>query len=121
MWPEDEDACDREPSNPKSHKMSGWSSGEALARLAFGGTFLDVHTAERRMNHLQLHPSRIPDLAKHRQRLRQKEIRKPDEFTIDDRKQLDEVTDNLLLALAGAVATLHTELAQTKTRARRGY
>jgi hypothetical protein len=73
------------------------------------------------MNPLQVHPTRIPDLAKHRQRLRQKEIRTPAEFTAEDRTQLNEATDQLLLALAGAVSALHTELSHTKTRVKRGY
>lgn len=65
-----------------------------------------------------LHPSRLPALAMERQRLRQEQKTKPETFSADQQKRLDEYTDQLILAMATSMARMSQELVSVQSRSR---
>jgi len=65
-----------------------------------------------------MHPTRLPGLAVERQRLRQEQKTKPETFTAEKQLRLDDFTDQLLLAMAHAIGSLHRDLAQANSRSR---
>jgi len=73
------------------------------------------------MSGQNIHPSRFPAMAQERMRLRTAKRRSPDEFSEAQQQALDQITDELITAMAFSIARLSGEVQGLRSTSRRGF